>query len=196
MDQSHRAFPMAIGRDCCVPSFCVAYVSLGRCNVARSRQSGQLVAFSRRCSILSRISDDLAPCALTFFNEPFHGDGTARDLERGRCVDRWHNRGGDAIPSAPCRNQRVAALLSPRFGLRHRYRQFYDSVLVPGSHRADSGLLCRFRHRLSRQRGTVSGRVWRSGRKYGVKIRVVSIDSGRLANVFRAHLDLCSHLSD
>lgn len=180
---------MANGRSCRFPSICTRHLTFGRRDAAGSRQSGQLVALSSRCSLLSCFSDDLAAAARAFFNTAFDGDWTAPDLERRLLVDCRHNRGRDAISVASCWNQRMAALLSLKPGLRHHDRQRRDSVHAPKLHRSYQGVPCRPQHSLSRQRGIGSRRLQRRSGEDRDKIWLAGIDGDLLANALRAYLD-------
>lgn len=154
------------------------------------------MALSCRCSVLSRLSDDLAPAALTFFNATFDGDWPTLGLGRRRSFDCRHDSSRSTISVASGRNQRMAALLGSEPGFRHRHRQRGNSIHAPPLHLSHSGVCCRSRRRLSRQLGIVSRRLRRSRRRSRVKIRLVCIDGDRVAHRSRACLAAHSNLQN
>ena len=60
---------------------------MGRSDIARSGKSGQLVALSCRCSLLSSLSNDLAPSARSLFITAIDRERAKTDLERRRFID-------------------------------------------------------------------------------------------------------------
>lgn len=117
-----HAVDMACGGDCCVSTLCVQHLRVGRGDVPGSGQSGKLVAFSCRGTVLSGFSDDLVTAALASFMAS-HGGRTAPDMEFGRRVDCRNDISGSALPAASCWNQRMAAVCSAEPGFRHHDRE-------------------------------------------------------------------------
>jgi len=188
LGQRLRAAHLAGGRDCRIHPVRIRHVAVGCSDVPRPRQSGQLVALSCRCSILSGLSDDLAAPALAFFSNAVHGDWPTNDLVRRRFLDWRHDTGDDAIHVASRRNPGLAEPLHPERGLRHSNRQRRPSVPAPPSHLFNQGVPCCPRHRLSRQRSAMPRRLRRSGWEPMVEGWLVGNDGHSLANRRRNHL--------
>ena len=188
MDQRYRAAYMARGRSCSVRSFRIRHVGLGCSHAARSGQPGQLVALPCRCSLLPRLSHDLASAERALFNAAFDSDGAPLHLVRHRPLDRWHDLGGSALSVASRRNQRMATPHGSEPRIRHRSRQRADSVPAPSLHLSHSGLPCRPGNRLSRQRGALPRGLCRSCREHRFKIGLGCIDGDCLAHRSRTGL--------
>src|SRR5882762_4147746 len=110
----------------------------------------------RPAAVLSGFSDDLASPTRALFKTTLHFHRTTVDLDCGERFDLRDHLSSGAIPVAPRWDQRMATLLDPRPGLRHRDRQRDIFVSTTSRHICYSRVPCRSRCRVSSQRCTLS----------------------------------------
>ena len=146
------------------------------------------MALPRRCTLLPRLSHDLAaaarPVAIASASETraTHPLGCHRRLSSGNRLGR------DALPPAPRRNERLATPHRAGIWLRHSHRQRNSSIP------AQTPIVChprnphRAQHRISGQRRTLPRRLQRCTGSVLVQIRLVRHPLPRLANRCRNRL--------
>ena len=173
---------LSVSWGCCVSSFCVGHVALGRRDTKGSRQSRQLVARAGWRAVLSGFSDDMASTTIPLFGATLHFDGTTINLDSCGSFGLRDGLGRGAIPVASCRDKRVAAALGPGPGIRHRGHQRDITFPAPPRYASNSCVPCRSKRCLSCQRRTLSGCIQRGSGNLLVEIRLAGYDADRVAD--------------
>lgn len=132
---------------------------LGRPYAAGTREPGQLVARSRRLSVLPCVPDDLASITCVRFNAVGFENGALPDLECGWHLCRRHSPCRDTFCLAQGRDQRVAASYDNRPGPRSTNRVCDISLPASAVSAARPGVRDWTRCGVSCQRRSVSRRL-------------------------------------